>query len=320
MKMTNKTVKVFLLLAAAALCSRAAIAQTVIPLYNDSIPNFISGPDEEKVEVSKDSVLIISKISKPTLSIYLPPKERRTGAAVVICPGGGYWVVAAGHEGADVAKRFNEMGVAAFVLKYRIPDEKSMRNTSNGPLQDAQRAIQQVREHAIEWNIDTNRIGIMGFSAGGHLAATAGTLFQKAVIDNPMHTSLRPDFMVLVYPLITFTDTTVNPRGFNDKLLGKNASADLIREFSPELQVTPQTPPTFLVHAKDDPLSVRNSLLFSEALKKNGVPTELYLYEKGGHGYGMYNKTSSVRWMDLVEDWLKKMKFMENPKRSRKKA
>lgn len=307
--MKNKLLYTGLALATAILCSNSIVAQTTMPLYKDSIPNSIQGPDEESSEINKDSILIISKVSRPTLTVYLPAAEKRTGAAVIICPGGGYWILAAGHEGADVAKRFTEMGIAAFVLKYRIPDEKTMRQTSIGPLQDAQRAIQVVRERAREWNINRNRIGIMGFSAGGHLASTAGTHFQHAVIENPKGTSLRPDFMVLVYPVITLVDTTVSHSGSGDKLLGKNASPALLNEFSAERQVTTKTPPTFLVHAKDDPVSVNNSLLFNEALKKKRVPVEMYLYEKGGHGYGMYNKESKVLWMDLVEGWLKKMRF-----------
>ncbi len=202
------------------------------------------------------------------------------------------------------------MGVAAFVLKYRIPNEKTMVNTSIGPLQDAQRAIQVVRENASAWGIDKMRIGIFGFSAGGHLASTAGTHFQKSYIHNPKNTNLRPDFMLLVYPVTTFS-LSVMHKGSSEKLLGKDASPQLTREFSNDLQVTAKTPPTFLVHAKDDDVKVENSLVFAEALKRNNVPVELYLYEKGGHGYGMYNKASDVLWMDFVKNWLKKMQFIK---------
>jgi acetyl esterase/lipase len=282
--------------------------QTVVPLYKDSIPNSRWTPDEETSEM-KDSILIISKISRPTLSIYLPPKEKRTGTAVVICPGGGYWIAAAGHEGADVAKKFNEMGIAAFVLKYRIPNDQIMINKEIGPVQDAQRALQVVRENARKWGINKNKIGIMGFSAGGHLASTAGTHYQNTYIDNPKGTSLRPDFMILVYPVISFNDT-IGHKGSYQNLLGKNATPEKIREYSNETQVTPQTPPTFLVHAKDDGVKVENSLVFAEALKKNGVPVDMYLYESGGHGYGMYNKSSPVLWMDLVQQWMRTMKFI----------
>lgn len=293
---------------------KAGFSQTVMPLYKDSIPNSIAGPDEEKSEINKSGVLIISKVSKPTLSIYLPSKEKSTGAAVIICPGGGYWVLAAGHEGADVAKRFNEMGVAAFVLKYRIPDEKYMRQTAIGPLQDAQRAIQVVRENARQWSIDKNKIGILGFSAGGHLASTAGTQFQKTYISNPLQTSLRPDFMVLVYPAISFVDTTVSHSGSGEKLLGKSATYEQKKEFSCELQVTTKTPPAFLVHAKDDGVKVENSILFNNALLRHGVPSAMYLYQKGGHGYGMYNKSSAVLWMDVLEKWMMTMGFIAEKK------
>jgi acetyl esterase/lipase len=221
-----------------------------MPLYNDSIPNSIPGPDEEKSEINKEGILIISQVSRPTLSVYLPPKGKATGAAVVICPGGGYSILAAGHEGADVARRFNEMGVAAFVLKYRIPSPKTMQQPSIGPLQDAQRAIQLVREKATDWHINPRAIGIMGFSAGGHLASTAGTHFGNAVIPNPKQTSLRPDFMVLVYPVITFTDSTVAHQGSRNNLLGQNATPEMINDFSNERQVTATTPPVFLCTPK----------------------------------------------------------------------
>lgn len=202
------------------------------------------------------------------------------------------------------------MGVAAFVLKYRIPNVQTMVNKSIGPLQDAQRAIQVVRENAKQYGIDKNRIGIMGFSAGGHLASTAGTHFQKAYIDNSKKTNLRPDFMVLVYPVTTFSGA-ITHSGSSNQLLGKDADAALIKDFSNDLQVSAKTPPTFLVHAKDDPVKVENSIVFAEALEKHNVPVEMYLYEKGGHGYGMYNKSSEVKWMDLVEEWMKKGKFIK---------
>lgn len=289
-------------------------SQKIVPLYNDSIPNSIAGPDEEKSEINKDGVLIVSQVSRPTLGIYLPPPAKANGAAVIICPGGGYSILAAGHEGTDVAKRFNEMGVAAFVLKYRIPNAKTMRQPAIGPLQDAQRAIQLVRENAKAWNLYPSSIGIMGFSAGGHLASTAGTHFQTALIDNPKQTSLRPDFIVLVYPVITLIDSSTTHTGSRNNLLGRQASTEALIHYSAERQVTKDTPPAFLVHAKDDGVKVENSLLFAEALKKQNVPAEVYLYEKGGHGFGMVNKTSEVRWMDLVERWMTKMGFTRKAK------
>lgn len=288
----------------------AVSAQTTLPLYKDSIPNSRWTPDTETSEINADSVLIVHNISRPTLSVYLPPKNQRTGAAVIICPGGGYWIAAAGHEGSDVAKKFVEMGIAAFVLKYRIPNDQTMINKEIGPIQDAQRAIQVVRENATTWGIEKDKLGIMGFSAGGHLASTAGTHFQNTYIDNPAGTNLRPDFMILVYPVISFNDS-IGHIGSRDQLLGKVPSPEKIKAYSNELQVTANTPPTFLVHAKDDPVKVENSLAFADALKKANVPVEIYLYEKGGHGYGMYNKTSPVRWMDLVQQWMRKMQFIK---------
>ncbi len=289
-----------------------AIAQTVIPLYTDKIPNSKSVIDEEVSESGADNILRISKISRPTLTMFLAPKKKATSTAVIICPGGGYQINAFGHEGTDVAKRFNEMGVTAFVLKYRLPDDNTMINKETVPLQDAQKAIQLVRKNAKKWRIDTNRIGIMGFSAGGHLASTAGTHFKKSYIANNKHVNLRPDFMILAYPVISLTDSLAHI-GSRDQLLGKNPPAEKIKEYSNELHVMPQTPPTFLVHAKDDDgVSVKNTLNFAQELKKNNVPVEIYLYEKGGHGFGMNNPGCEIKWMDIVERWMKKMGFIEN--------
>ncbi|MBK5279765.1 MAG: alpha/beta hydrolase, partial [Bacteroidia bacterium] len=191
----NKSLLTLILLAMSAV----GYAQTSIPLYPDKIPNSKEAPDEE-VSEQTDGIMRISKISKPTLSIFLPSKDKANGTAVVICPGGGYRINAFSHEGTDVARRFNEMGVAAFVVKYRIPNDATMENREIGPLQDAQQAIKMVRQRAKEWNVNANRIGIMGFSAGGHLASTAGTHFNNVVIPNADNISLRPDFMILIYP------------------------------------------------------------------------------------------------------------------------
>jgi acetyl esterase/lipase len=285
-------------------------SQTVIPLYRDSIPNSKEVVDEEKSDTGKDGIVRISKVSRPTLTVYFPPKEKATGVAVIICPGGGYRILAASHEGHDVAKRFNEMGVAAFVLKYRIPDDQTMINKEIGPLQDAQRAIQFVRENAKKWRIDENKIGIMGFSAGGHLASTAGTHYQQSYIENNRKINLRPDFLILVYPVISFNDT-IGHTGSRNQLLGNDTSSEKITEYSNQTRVTPNTPPAFLVHAKDDPVKVQNSLVFAEALEKNKVPYKIYLYEKGGHGYGMNNPASEVKWMDLVEQWMKEKDWLK---------
>ena len=282
-----------------------SFSQTIIPLYKDSIPNSKPSPNEESSTYEgENKILIVHNVSRPSLTVFLPPKEKASGAAVIICPGGGYSILAASHEGYDVAKKLNEMGVAAFVLKYRIPDDKTMLNKEIGPLQDAQRAIQIVREEAVEWNINPSRIGILGFSAGGHLASTAGTHFNKAVIENKNNTSLRPDFMVLVYPVISFTDS-VGHVGSRDNLLGKNPSEEKIRAYSGELQVVANTPPAFLVHAgNDDVVKVQNSIRFYEAEQKNNIPAEMHIYPKGGHGFGMNNPTTKDLWVERLKNWL----------------
>ncbi len=286
-----------------------AYAQTSYLLYQ-TIPNAIAGPDNETSVTAPDGILRISEVSVPTLTMYEPAAGKKNGTSIIICPGGGYFILAGGHEGADVAKTFAAMGVTAFVLKYRLPNVQTMIDPSIAPLQDAQRAIQLVRERAEEWKLNKNKIGIMGFSAGGHLASTAGTHFTKAYITNTNNTSLRPDFMVLGYPVISF-NTAIGHAGSKGKLLGADTTAENINLFSNEMQVTAQTPPTFLMHAKDDgAVKVTNSLLFAEALQLNKVPVTVYLYEKGGHGFGMINKTSPVRWMDLVEQWMKQQHLL----------
>ena len=282
-----------------------AISQTVLPLYKDGIPNSKPTKDEESVTTAPEGFAIISKISRPTLTIFLPAKEKANGAAVVICPGGGYGINANSHEGTDVAKEFVKSGIAAIVLKYRIPNDETMVDKTIGPLQDAQQAIKTVREKAKEWNINPARIGIMGFSAGGHLASTAGTFFDKPVIDNKENTSLRPDFLILVYPVINFNDSSIAHKGSAQNLLGKNASAAKLKEYSNELNVSDKTPPTFLLHASDDNgVSPRNSIVFYEALLKHHIPAELHIYQNSGHGFGMKLKNTKEWWMNSCINWM----------------
>jgi acetyl esterase/lipase len=279
-------------------------AQDTIHLYSQ-VPNSKPGPNNERSQADSLGRIRVSRVSVPTMIAFLPAKEKATGAAVIICPGGGYARLAATHEGTDVAKLLNEWGVAAFVLIYRLPNDSIMLQKEIGPLQDAQRAIQLVRLNAKKWNIDAKKVGIMGFSAGGHLAASAGTHFNDAVIDNKQRTNLRPDFMVLLYPVISFTDSLAH-MGSRDNLIGKSPAAEKITYYSNELQVTKKTPPVFLVHAKDDrTVKVRNSMAFYEAAQKNNVPSEIHLFEKGGHGFGMINATSPDKWMDWLNVWMK---------------
>ena len=282
-----------------------------IPLYEGQIPNANPGPNEEKSETT-NGILRISLVRNPTLTAYLPAKEKATGAAVVICPGGGYGMLAASHEGSDVARKFNEQGIAAFVVKYRLPNPKTSTNPEIAPLQDAQQAIRMVRKRAEEWQVDPSRIGIMGFSAGGHLASTAGTHFQKAVIPNPDNISVRPDFMILVYPVIS-SQPGVAHQGSFDNLLGKNASPEKLKEYSNDKQITAQTPPTFLIHASDDKaVPPANSILFYQTLQQQNIPAELHIYPKGGHGFGLNNPTTPDIWFERCLNWMAASNLVKN--------
>jgi acetyl esterase/lipase len=285
-----------------------ASAQQELPLYGDQpIPNSKPVPDRQKIDSSGNPLRYsYSLVSRPTLTVYRPSAGTANGTAVIVCPGGGYVHLAMTHEGTDVCKWLNSLGITAFLLKYRLPSDETMIDKTIGPLQDAQRAIQLVRLHAKAWGVDTGAVGILGFSAGGHLASTAGTHFNHAVIDNATGVSLRPNFMVLLYPVISFADS-IGHRGSRDNLLGKNPDRALVRLYSNELQVTDQTPPTFMVHAEDDKtVMVVNSLYFYEALIKHHVPAELHVFPRGGHGFGMRNPTSGAdQWPDRLAEWMK---------------
>jgi acetyl esterase/lipase len=283
-----------------------ATAQQEMPLYGKApIPNSRAVADRESIDSSGSQMRYsYSLVSRPTLTVWLPPAGKANGTAVIVCPGGGYLHLAMTHEGTDVARMLNELGITAFVLKYRLPNDETMTDKTIGPLQDAQRAIQLVRERAGEWGVNPARVGILGFSAGGHLASTAGTHYNKPYIDNPHNISLRPDFMVLLYPVISFSDS-IGHRGSRDNLIGLQPSPALIREYSNELQVTAETPPAFLVHAGDDrTVPVANSLHFYEALQRNGVPAEMHIYPRGGHGFGLYNPASKDQWPDRLRNWM----------------
>lgn len=283
-------------------------AQEVLPLYNGAIPN--SKPSANNEKTTNDGFYAVSNVTIPTLTVYKPKKQSVQKSAVIICPGGGYGVLAMGHEGVDVAKALNDMGITAFILKYRLPNEAIMKDKSIGPLQDVQRAFQLVREHAYEFNIDAARIGVMGFSAGGHLAATASTQYKREVIDNPKQTSLRPDFSILIYPVISFTDALTH-RGSRENLIGKNPSTETVTLYSNELQVTKDTPKAFLVHSADDgAVPVGNSIAYYESLLKHGIYSEMLIYPHGEHGYGMNNPTTGDKWMDNLRNWLVAEKFL----------
>ena len=281
-------------------------AQQEMPLYgNAPIPGSRGAADREKVDSSGNPVRYsLSNVSHPTLTVYLPPADKRNGTAVIVCPGGGYVHLAFTHEGTDVAKWLNSLGITVFLLKYRLPSDETMTDKTIGPLQDAQQAILVVRSRAAEWGVDTARIGILGFSAGGHLASTAGTHFNHPVIADPQGISLRPDFMVLLYPVISFDDSTGH-RGSRDNLLGKNPDPSAVLAWSNQRQVTDQTPPAFIVHAEDDKtVPVVNSIDFYKALLVHHVPAELQIVPRGGHGFGMHNPTTTDQWPERVREWM----------------
>ena len=268
------------------------------PLYGDAaIPNAKPGPDEE----TGAGTGWIQKVSRPAIQVYLPAPMRATGASVLVIPGGGYAGLTFDYEGVQQARYFIDHGIAAFVLKYRLPSEQTMQNRSIGPLQDAQQGLRFIRLHAREWNLDPARVGAIGYSAGGHLAATLATHFERSYIDNPERVSLRPDFLVLVYPVISM-DARITHMGSRTALLGSSPSNDLVRQFSDELHVTAQTPPTLILHAVDDQLvDVDNSIVFLQALRHAGVPVEAHLFEQGQHGFPLLPRD---RWQGMIMDWI----------------
>jgi acetyl esterase/lipase len=274
--------------------------QKQIPLYPDGVPNSKKAP-ADYVEKVKDGGLI--NVTEPGIIPFLPEKGKATGTAVIVCPGGGYGWLAMSHEGRAIAQEFNKIGVTAFILKYRLPSDAIMVDKTIGPLQDAQRAIQMIRQHAAEWGINPSKVGIIGFSAGGHLASTLTTHYSKAVIDNKDHINLRPDFSILLYPVISFGPYAHT--GSRDNLIGKNPSQQLIDLYSNEKQITADTPPCLLIHAADDDaVPVQNSLQFYDELLKNKVKGEMHIFQAGGHGFGLINSKSKDKWFDWVGDWL----------------
>lgn len=276
-----------------------------IPLWN-KIPDEIKATDYKEKEIIKDGKLqSTSQVSVPTLSIFIPKEVKPNQTAVVICPGGGYTHLAFEKEGTKVAEWFNSIGITAFVLKYRMPTDLTMKNKSVGPLQDAQEAIRYVRQNAAKWNIDPNKIGILGFSAGGHLASTASTHYDDKVYESAYKVSARPDFSLLIYPVISM-ENEITHKGSQTNLLGTNPSKELIDSFSNEKKVTSKTPPTFLIHATDDTVVIpENSINYYLALKKNGVSAEMHVYEKGSHGFGLGVADTSKFWTRDCEEWLK---------------
>lgn len=300
-KLTNisiiKQSIVFLLLFACKL----AYAQEIIPLYPAAIPNSKSSDIKESGEG------MYRNVTTPTLEYFKPNPDKASGAAIIVVPGGGYSVVVYQGEGVGNAKTLAEQGIATFVLKYRLPNDAIMQDKKIGPLQDAQQAIKLVRENAEKWGLDTNKIGIMGFSAGGHLASTAATHFEKSYIENSNNTSLRPDFQILVYPVISMTDSLTH-MGSRDALIGKNPSKEDIQLFSNEMQINTSTPPAYLTHTADDKtVDVDNSIVYFQKLRHHKVDAEMHIYPKGDHGFIFRHPT----WTNPLFEWMKRNNWMK---------
>lgn len=290
----------FLSLIITLMYSVSGTAQEIINLYSGDTPN---STHPKAKEPTKESGGLIRKVINPTIEVYLPDKEKATGRAVVICPGGGYKVIVYNGEGISTAKEFAKHGIAAFVVKYRIPEDSSIVDKKIGPLQDALQAIKIVRENAQRWNIDVNKVGIMGFSAGGHLASSVATMYDDAVIANSAGTNLRPDFQILVYPVISMQDSLTHLDS-RTNLLGKNPDKATIDRFSTELRITKNTPLAYITHAADDKLvDVDNSIVYFEKLRHNNVPVELHIYPKGGHGFIFKHPG----WMTPMFEWIDKL-------------
>jgi acetyl esterase/lipase len=253
------------------------------------------GPEQEQPKKPGDSTIRITNVTRPSIEVFLPPREKNTGAAVVVCPGGAYNILAYNKEGTEVAEWLNTIGVAGIVLKYRVPARRDGPRR-DAPLQDAQRALGIVRQHAGKWMIAPDRTGILGFSAGGHLAATLSNQYEKRIYprgDEADDQSCRPSFALLIYPAY---------------LVGRNGDNTL----APELKVTANTPPTFLAQTEDDGVRVECSLFYYLALKNAKVPAEMHLYADGGHGYGLRPSEHTVStWPRRAEEWLRTRGILE---------
>lgn len=281
-----------------------------IPLW-EGTPPLQKEMDLKETSV-REGILRIANVQNPTIEVYLPTRQIATGKAVLIFPGGGYGILAYDWEGTDFAKWLNAQGIAGIVVKYRLPKSESLTDPKEVPLLDAQRAMRLARHHAAEWSIDPAQIGVMGFSAGGHLASTISTQYKHEV-DRPKDAidalSARPDFSILVYPVISFRDASAHS-GSRNALIGENASQELIDRFSGELNVNAETPPTFLVHAQDDAgVPIENSFLYYKALHQNKVKASLHIYPTGSHGFGFgLGKGSLDGWRDVLLGWMNDLK------------
>jgi acetyl esterase/lipase len=291
--------------------SLSAMAQneTIMLWPAGKIPNAIPNTLEEKA-VTTGGITRLSDVTVPNMVAFIPAKDKATGAAVLICPGGGYGILAYDHEGTDLAAWFKERGIAAFVLKYRLPNEKAMTHQHEVPLMDAMQGMKMIRKNANKYNVKPDQIGIMGFSAGGHLAATLSTHFDRGANASE---EAKPNFALLLYPVITFLPEFAHG-GSRKNLLGPDESDELVNYYSNELMVSPSTPPTFLVHAEDDGgVPVENSINYFLALKQYKIPAELHIYPTGGHGFALKTagKGSVDTWTIAMENFLKSRNLMK---------
>lgn len=290
--------------------SISAFAQDIeMNLWENDPPGSTKNEDYiEENSYDGDVMIRALQVKEPKIYGFLK-KDNVPASAVIIFPGGGYAHLSMNKEGFEVAKWLVSQGISAFVVKYRLPDDRIMETKNIGPLQDAQRAIRMVREKAEKWGIDPSKIGVMGFSAGGHLATTISTHYAEDVYEHESNSSARPDFSILLYPVVSFKDE-ITHKGSRRRLLGDQPSNELIEHFSNETQVNDQTPPTFIVHAIDDhTVPVANSLNYLNALSKNKVPVESHFYENGGHGFGLAQHLATNIWPELLLTWLKSHDF-----------
>lgn len=302
----------FLILFIAMLHQTIFAQNETVKLWPEGIPGSTLNPSYvESSEKGTDNITRVFQVSDPELIVYPAPKDKATGTSVIICPGGGYHILAIDHEGHYIAKWLNELGITAFILKYRLPSDIIMMEKETGPLQDAIKAMRIVRGNAKKWNIDKNKIGIMGFSAGGHLASTLSTHYDIQLYNCKNPVSARPDFSILAYPVISM-EKSITHMGSRTYLLGDKPTDDKVRYFSNDQMVNENTPPAFIFHAADDKsVPVQNSINYFKALNRYNIPVEMHIYEKGGHGFGIKNLKGSVsNWPKDCENWLRMHKLI----------
>jgi acetyl esterase/lipase len=280
----------------------------ILNVWNGKIPGSIVFPQfhEDTVRIENGKIRI-TKVINPTITVYFPEKRKTNGTAVIICPGGAYGRLSVDNEGSDIAQWLSQNGITGIILKYRLPNDTIMQNKSIGPLQDLQEAVRIVRRHALEWKINPVKIGVAGFSAGGHLASTLCTRFNVKIYDSDS-TSARPDFAILGYPVITMNELNTHPAS-RKNLLGNSPDSNLVEYFSNELHILKNTPPTFIFQAENDKtVPVQNSIDYYTALKNKGVVAELHVYPKGGHGFGLAkNGGTESFWPESCIKWLKQI-------------